>query len=53
MSESMIDFWWIVALGLVALGAGLIHIGLGILASGLLLGAGVVRLEIEQEKNSE
>lgn len=50
LSTKQIDMFWYLAVALVVVGAGWLHPGLGLIAVGVLLGMGVIKEEMNQEK---
>ena len=48
LTQVQIDTWWYVSVALVVIGAAMIHIGLGLIALGCLLGLGSVRADMNK-----
>lgn len=50
LSTEQIDMFWYIAVALVVVGAAWLHPGLGLIAAGVLLGMGVIKEEMDQER---
>lgn len=52
LSAEQIDMFWYIAVALVVIGAAWLHPGLGFIVAGVLLGMGVIKEEMDQEKDN-
>ena len=50
LTQVQIDTWWYVSVALVVIGATILHVGLGLIALGCLLGLGSARADMQKEK---